>query len=333
MPSITYGEIVKSQYHQLSVPDRTETMSTMEAAKAWASCGFYVLPIRPSTKNAGSVVGAGWPEKSSKDHTQIETWFNKNNYELAIHVGRSGAIAFDVDFPSRTPYVLKMWMNFSGTPFQSTRCNSEDRGHYLFATKIGANFSNSKGRLSGEWGEVRGRNGIIVVSPTVHSKFSEGGRYKWIRTGELPLLPNDLERLLPKDSYASVQPFELEQVKEFLTKYSGSLAPELLDFRLTSSQQKFRIGSRHEAARDLLLICLREAMAGLYPAQFCIESIANLFITFKPQNEWTSRDEFVGLVRWAVAAVSETSVHELIEIRDASLLARDTSVISSLGRI
>jgi len=56
----------------------------------------------------------------------------------------------------------------------------------------GAVLGNARGQLSGRWGDVRGRNGIIVVEPTQHAKAEEGGRYCWLRTGTLP----ELEPLL-----------------------------------------------------------------------------------------------------------------------------------------
>jgi hypothetical protein len=326
MTSITYEDLFKTKYNHLEVPSDTENMNTYEAATAWARCGFYVLPIDRQTKHAGSVVGTGWPEKSSRNPNQIAEWFRAERYGLAIHVGKSGAIAFDVDDPSCVPYELNQWMHFDGTPFQSTRTDDPKRGHYLFATQVGKNYGNSKGLMRGGWGEVRGKNGIIVVSPTPHQKSDSGGRYLWLRTGPLPFMPQDLAEQLPDAPLLSFAAFDLKQVDGFLAQYNDVLAPEVLHGRMEAARLKFKVGSRHEAAVGLLLVCLREAMAGLYPAKLAVESVANLFIHFKPKSEWSSPDEFLGMVRWAVAQVAATSDSDLALIRDSVLTANSMSV-------
>lgn len=326
MTSITYEDLFKTKYNRLEVPSGTEKMNVLEAATAWAESGFYVLPIDRRTKHAGSVVGAGWPEKSSRNPSQITEWFRTSRYGLAIHVGKSGAIAFDVDDPSCVPYELNQWMHFDGTPFQSTRKDDLRRGHYLFAVQVGKSYGNSKGYLRGGWGEVRGKNGIIVVSPTPHQSAETGGRYLWLRTGPLPYLPHDLAEQLPDAPLLSFAAVDLKQVDDFLLRYNEALAPELLNQKMSTAHSKFKAGSRHEAAVALLLVCLREAMAGLYPAKLAVEQIANLFIHFKPKSEWSSPDEFLGMVRWAVAQVAATTDDDLALIRDSALTANSAAV-------
>jgi uncharacterized protein (DUF2132 family) len=74
-------------------------------------------------------------------------------------------------------------------------------------------------------------------------------------------------------------------------------------------------------------------MAGLYPAKFAVESVANLFIHFKSKSEWTSPDEFIGMVRWAVAQVAATSDNDLALIRDSALTANSMAVSSWLKEL
>ena len=98
MTTLNFSDLLKHHYSQISVPSNTENMTVLEAALVWAANGFFILPIDSTTKNAGTVVGRGWPEKSSRDPQQIEKWFQPGTtYGLAIHLGKSGAIAFDVD--------------------------------------------------------------------------------------------------------------------------------------------------------------------------------------------------------------------------------------------
>lgn len=174
----------------LSVPD-VSGLTVCDAAHKYASAGWYVLPVAAGIKHAGSVLGTGWPEKTSRDALQIDRWFRDPDAGLALHVGRSGALAFDVDAPELIPSMLVTALSECPTAFQSTRPEEPGRGHYLFAQPPGGGLGNGKGSLRGSWGEVRGKNGIIMVEPTVHEKHP-AARYSWLRRGALQQMPGEL---------------------------------------------------------------------------------------------------------------------------------------------
>lgn len=319
MTSRFYHELFP-ETRKLVVPDIRLMGAIDEAALAWAENGFYVLPIDPKTKHAGSVVGTGWPDKSSRDYQQIGKWFQpKSHYGLAIHLGKSGAIAFDVDDPHQVPSRLREWILMESVPFQSTRIGDSLRGHYIFATPEGNQYGNSKGQLKGAWGEVRGKNGIIVVAPTPHSKQAEGGQYVWKRTGDVPLLPYALQRLLPQSRYQSVQSIEMAEADTFFANYSMSDCEQVLETRLIDGKSWFLRGSRHDACRDLLLVCMKDARAGLYSAKTAVEAIANLFFSIKPQDQWSSPSEFVDMVLWVIAQVLQLPNNEIELHRESQL--------------
>lgn len=333
MTTLTYSELLSNHYPQLSVPADTEFLTVAEAALLWASSGFYVLPINSGTKHAGSVVGIGWPDKSSRDPKQISDWFqNGKDYGLAIHIGKSGAIAFDVDDPTQLPYKLREWLTLETIPFQSTRAQESLRGHYIFATPQGSNYGNSKGMLKGAWGEVRGKNGIIVVSPTMHSKAQEGGQYLWKRTGIVPLLPINLQKLLPEMRHQSVQAIDMAEAEIFFTNNKKSDVKSLLDVRIAEGKRGFLGGSRHDACRNLLLICMKDARAGLYGARESVESIANLFTSMKPQDEWSSPREFIEMVLWAVAQSLQISDEEILLHRESQMTLASPEVTEWLNK-
>ncbi len=175
----------------LHVPDVTG-LDLTQAALAYAAAGWFVLPTDRLSKHAGSVVGRGWPDKSSQDAEQITAWFTGSAYGLALHVGRSGAVAFDVDRPENLPPLLRDCLIANPTAHQSTRLATPGRGHYLYLQPAGADLGNGKGRLQGAWGEVRGRNGVIMAEPSVHEKQLQGGRYAWDHCGDLAVLPDAL---------------------------------------------------------------------------------------------------------------------------------------------
>ena len=327
MTTLNFSDLLKHHYSQISVPPNTENMTVLEAALAWVANGFYILPIDPKTKHAGSIVGVGWPDKSSRDPKQIESWFRPGtNYGIAVHLGKSGAIAFDVDDPSQLPHRLREWIMLENVPFQSTRTNDSLRGHYVFATPEGSNYGNSKGLLKGAWGEVRGKNGIIVIAPTPHSKDTEGGQYVWKRTGVVPLLPYALQRLLPETRYQSVQSIEMAEADTFFASYVKADCAQLLETRLVDGRSWFLRGSRHDAGRDLLLMCMKDARAGLYDAKTSVESIANLFVSIKPQDEWSSPSEFIDMALWAIAQVLQISDEEMALHRESQLTINSPQV-------
>ena len=180
----------------LHVPELPEGASLLEAALLYAEAGWYLLPTRRETKHAGSALGRGWPAKSSRDPEILRRWFRTSAFGLALHVGRSGALAFDVDNVAEVPGLLRHHLALADPPFQSTRRGVPARGHYFFAQPSGLTLGNGKGALSGHWGDVRGANGIVIADPTRHEKHEEGGRYHWKRTGRLPMLPSPLVEAL-----------------------------------------------------------------------------------------------------------------------------------------
>ena len=333
MTTLTWNQMRNSTSNPLFVPDLSSRMSIREAALAYANAGWYLLPIDPNTKHAGSVVGVGWPDKSSRDPKQIESWFRPGtNYGIAVHLGKSGAIAFDVDDPSQLPHRLREWIMLESVPFQSTRTGDPLRGHYIFATPEGTNYGNSKGLLKGAWGEVRGKNGIIVVAPTSHSKHAEGGQYVWKRTGVVPLLPYALQRLLPEARYQSAQSIDIAEADTFFANYSESKCEQILENRLAEGKSWFLRGSRHDACRDLLLVCMKDARAGLYSAKTAVESIANLFVSIKPQDQWSSPREFVDMVLWVIAQVLKLPDDEIELHRESQLAINSPQIQDWINR-
>ncbi|GGS88340.1 bifunctional DNA primase/polymerase [Nonomuraea spiralis] len=307
----------------LHIPDITPEQDTLSAALAYARAGWYVLPVNQQTKHAGSVLGKGWPAKSSRDVETIIGWFAGQSHALALHVGRSGAVCFDVDRPAELPPLLRAALLTVPGPMQSTREQDPDRGHYLYAVPDGRSLGNSNGQLGKSWGEVRGRNGIIVVSPSEHEKHADGGRYEWTRTGPLPQLPQALAEQLPYASDASDAATDRE-VKAFLNAHTASARPELLAGVLTRFTTAVAAGeSRHAAALSAAAWAMREAAAGLYPAITAAHALQQAFVAALAASrdgvERTlpaaqARAEHLGILAWAIA---QTAQADTAAVRDA----------------
>ena len=304
------------------VPDIRPDEDTLTAALQYAAAGIYVLPVLMSTKHPGSVARNKWQTKSSRDPAQIAAWFAGTNYGLAWHMGRSGLIGFDADSPDKLPAVLLDAIAATAPPYQSTRENVPGRGHYVFAMPAGRMLGNGVGRLGGSWGEIRGKNGILVVAPSAHENAADGGRYAWQSLGPVPVLPESVAELLD-DSGVEVDAATDEQIEVFLTAHTDSTRPELLDVWGRLFGTKVAEGeSRHQRMISVLAGAMKESRASFLDARKAAETLQAAFLAAvakapvgkqgeartgsKALGEWT------GILAWAVA---QAEVADLDEVR------------------
>lgn len=302
---------------ELFIPDITDDDDTITAALKYAAAGWYVLPVSRATKHAGSILGKGWPSQTSRDPDQIVAWFAGTSDSLALHMGRSGAVAFDVDNPDRIPDELAKAVTDTGAPFQSTRAHTPGRGHYLFAVPEGRMLGNGTGGLGKGWGEVRGLNGIIIVAPSVHEKHADGARYLWEHTGPLPTLPDIIGGLL-RDAGEAADAATDAQLRTFIQQHTGNARPELLAGVLNQFAAALTAGeSRHEASLRITAGAMREAAAGMYPAKDAAERIFAAFAESlghsrdgreRIRSKDSARAEFMGVLAWAVGQLSDADI-------------------------
>lgn len=300
------------------IPDNARADDPMRAAFALAKAGLYVLPVRKGTKHPGSVVGAGWPTKSSRDVEQVVGWFAGTDYGLAIHAGRSGLVIFDVDDPENVPEVLRRHLD--SMPFQSTRSNVPGRGHYLALMPEGRNLGNGTGGLGKGWGEVRGHNGVIVVGPSAHEKADEGGQYKWERIGPILPLPAEIVQLLPAGDASPENTATDAEVAVFLAEHVREDDPAMLRGVLTKFEDEAAQGSRHDACVSALCWAMREAANGAYSASNATDALRAAFVA-KIGTERNAAREFEGILAWAVGQVPRPPARPVVEPKSLDDLA------------
>ncbi|MDH3008268.1 bifunctional DNA primase/polymerase [Gordonia alkanivorans] len=308
-----------------TVPDVSGLRCNGDAALAYVAAGFYVLPVKPGTKNPGSVVGKRWHEKSSRDPVVVRRWWGKNpDYGIALHVGRSGLVVFDLDRPlTDLPDELVAALR-QGVSQRSRRADSSnpDRGHYLFIND--GNFGNSAGAFA-PFGEVRGKNGVIIVAPTEH--VDEDGEYRWVKTGPVPRLPKRLRECLREASATQSPPLARRELTDFLDRYVDSERPELLEVPLHKFSAMVAEGmSRHDALVQVMPMAYRDAMAGLYPAREATERLRTVFEDafcrddgdedeLKGRRRRPDGREFQETAAWAAAQVASTDPNRIRERR------------------
>lgn len=291
------------------VPD-VEGMSLVDAALAYADAGFFVLPTSPTDiKNPGSVVGGRWQEHSTRNVDQICTWWESNpRYGIALHVGRSGIVAFDLD-SSRLddlPPAMADGLRAAGAIF-GTRTEG-DRGHYLFLMPDGQKLGNSAGAFA-PYGEIRGWNGVIVVAPTPHPDAATlGGHYCQRKIGVVRPLPPVLAECLSSAS-VEAEPKSRAELDAFLAAHVREDRPALLKGQLTKFAADTDAGkSRHDSAMAVLVWAFREAIVGCYSAQRALDELAAAFDAVKP--DLSDADEFHRMARWAAAQAEQANPDE-----------------------
>lgn len=296
----------------LSILD-VDDLDVLGAALSYAAGGFYVVPVAAGTKNPGSVVGGSWQHKSSRDPHQIAAWFAGTDHGVALHLGRSGAVAFDVDHPDLLPDVLARILADTQPPAHTSRPRDPRRGHYLFTQPEGRTIGNSTGLLGKGWGEVRGLNGVIVAAPTRHvdaDDTADPGAYAWARTGDLPTLPAELADLL-NDGTPGLDAATDTQVQAFFDAHTDAHQGSLLKAVTNSMAADITAGgSRHDAAVTATCWAMREAAAGCYPAKTAARQLRDLFTT-AIAGERHAETEFAGILAWAVAQTHHSDPQEL----------------------
>lgn len=267
----------------LSIPDvGGKKLGT--AMLMYAAAGWYVGPVtmRPGEslgKNPGGLLGAEWETKTSRDPEVIRGWFRKYGNKIkgiALHAGRSGVVIFDVDDPEMVPEPLAAELNGRYTgPFQSTRDNFPGRGHYVFALPEGFECGNSGAGFASGWGEIRGKNGVIIIEPTPHEK--DHGRYKWLRTGPVQMIPDVLkDRLRPPGPGKGA--LNLDGLEDFMDEYDEGTETHVLQAVLDGFTKSTEHGTdRHPSCLIAAGKIARDAMRGRYPARAGFDALQALF--------------------------------------------------------
>lgn len=286
----------------LLVPELPHNCDIVHAAILYAEAGWYVIAVESDSKKPAQFYGRGWQHMSSRDPHEIASWFAGTDYALGLHVGRSGAVVFDMDVPEDTPAILQRAFDEFHPLIQSTRKTGE-RGHRVFVVPEGRRLGNSRGELGREsktWGEVRGNNGIIVVEPSRHEKIAEGGRYKWLTTGLVPTLPDYIADLLP-EAGVDTEPATDATLAAFIAENNEkNTRPQMMKGLLNKYTEALSKGSRHEATVEHLCWAMREVRYGWYPASTIIDTMESIFVAAMA-GERHPKSEFKGALAFAVA--------------------------------
>ncbi|WP_109788980.1 bifunctional DNA primase/polymerase [Mycolicibacterium chlorophenolicum] len=283
-------------------------MAVAEAVGAYAEAGFYLVPIKAGTKNAGSVLGIGWPAKSSCDVATVADWWRKHpTAGIGIHTGRSGIVVFDVDLDELPQDLAPLQ---TGLIHRSRAGTDSQRGHYIFASRDTYTAGALRLPDGTKAGEIRSGNTIIVVEPTPHAN---GGLYRCSHAGAVPALNIEPSQFLVPAPKAGDS-----DVGAFLAAYPGNegdnlayclrLAIKRFD-RLVSSYTETGISdkrskNRHDAMTDVLCLTLKEAHTQAYSAAEAVGILRKKWLTVISGDSNHSPEDFDRMLGFAVEAAN-----------------------------
>jgi hypothetical protein len=206
------------------------------ALTMYAKSGIPVVVFdatRGNGKQCGNLVGDGtdeadkWYCHASAELTVICDWLDEHGSRatgIATSPGEADAVVLDIDKPDQFP--ADWWPYLAAAPMQSTDENDPRRGHYWFDLPTGERFGNPKFA----WGEVRCDGGGVILWPTDHARSAKGGRYRWIRQGETPPLPEPIAAALrAKDTDPQGRVVVTDaQIDAWLNAHNGNDYPNAL---------------------------------------------------------------------------------------------------------
>ncbi len=302
------------------IPELPPDAGNLDAALTYGAAGLYLLPTAPDDiKNPGSRVGLRWQDKSHNDIETLAMWFASSD-GIAIDLGHSGLVVIDVDKPELLADWLFDALKDAGPPYQQTRPDTPGRGHYIFRQPEGRVIGNGKGQLNGMGLDVRGDNGVIILQPTQHP---EGGKYRWIRTGAVPVLPDVIAEKLADTSDRESAATDAE-VAAFIAEHTRASTPGRMKGWLSFWDAAVRQqDSRHDTMVQLAPWVMEEVRCGCYSAADVCALLRSMFVAAKtreyngsaPMSSARANAEFDSLLAWAVAQAKKHTIGQLRERR------------------
>lgn len=147
-----------------------QIISKIDAALAYASWGWHVLPVVPNGKTPATAHGV---HDATTDAEQIKAWWTQNpNFNIGIAAGaRSGIVVFDIDPRNGGDTSWQGWIAEHGAPQDCAMALTAGGGqHYIAAYQPGVR-------------SCKLREGIDLLSDgryfVAHPSSVEGKSYEW----------------------------------------------------------------------------------------------------------------------------------------------------------
>jgi hypothetical protein len=139
-----------------------KTINTLEIASEYVDNGWFVLPIKPSSKEPVTRLVRNGFKSATNDLTVVEEWLQAEpEMNLGIACEMSGLLVIDVDYRNMTP---DSW-SLAKQVFQETMMVETGDGVHLYFQASG--LSGVRGKL--DFGLDIKYKGYVVAAPSFHS--------------------------------------------------------------------------------------------------------------------------------------------------------------------
>ncbi len=154
------------------LPDAPGATTNLDAALAYAACGWRVIPIRP-----GSRVPAlsAWQREGSTDEQRIRHWWGSApDHGVGIVTGpESGIWVLDVDVKDGKrgdESLAELVDGYGPLPDTYEVITGTGGRHLYFRWPASAEIRNEQSGRFGDGLDVRGRGGYVVAPPSIHDR-------------------------------------------------------------------------------------------------------------------------------------------------------------------
>jgi hypothetical protein len=167
-----------------------------------------------------------------------------------------------------------------------------------------------------QWGQVRGKNGVIIAAPTAHP---DDGYYHWTKTSDIGALPDSLRECL-SEAAESTEPLTDTELEAFLDTYQGGgCGRDDCRHSVNGPAKQFQEyvadgASRHDTMVRVAPWALSEAMAGCYSAREAFGTLYSAYAAaFNGSNDRVRirqlGDEYMRIMKWAAAQANPDRAH------------------------
>lgn len=156
-------------------------------AIAYAQKGWFVLPLKPQSKEPCKFLRHGYLDAST-DLTKIKKWFADDDINIGLGIVQSNLVV--LDFDRRNIVVNTNWENYRRICVASnTHTVKTDNGYHFYY--LADKTKQFKGKVIP--GIDIKHKGYVVLPPSIHPN---GTRYEVINNVDPVALPAELEKVM-----------------------------------------------------------------------------------------------------------------------------------------
>lgn len=156
-------------------------------AVAYAKKGWFVLPLKPQSKEPCKFLRRGYLD-ASNDLTTVKKWFEKPDLNVGLAIVQSDLVV--LDFDKRNVISKHQWKSYLELCMRlnTHTVETDDGYHFYFKADKSKHF---KGKLIP--GIDIKHKGYVVLPPSIHPN---GSTYRVLKDVQPIVLPDTLEKVM-----------------------------------------------------------------------------------------------------------------------------------------